>query len=134
MVPTFSKISHVAFSARDAAVSAQWYRRVLGFEPFAELRGAAWLSVLVLHPSTKLLVEFQQHDGNAGEEFDPRRTGLDHLSLLVDTRDELIEWQDRFERLDVVHTPVADYPDRSILSFRDPDGIQLELYHRPGHP
>ncbi len=133
-MPGFTKVSHLAFSARDGRASADWYQRVLGFEPFGEFRGERWLSVLVIHPATKLLVEFQQHDGNAGEEFDPRRTGLDHLSLLVETRAELTEWQAHFERLGVRHTPVADYPDRSILSFRDPDAIQLELYHRPGHP
>jgi glyoxylase I family protein len=133
-MPGFSKVSHISFSARDAAASADWYRRVLGFEPLDDANGDGWVSVLLIHPATKLVVEFQQHDGNAGEEFDPRRTGFDHLSLLVGSRAELDDWSAHFERLGVRHSPVADFPDRSILCFRDPDAIQLELYHRPGHP
>ncbi|MGH3758891.1 VOC family protein [Actinophytocola sp.] len=133
-MPGFSKVSHISFSARDAAASASWYRRVLGFEPLDEFRGAHWVSVLVIHPATRLIVELQQHDANAGEEFDPRRTGFDHLSLVVDSRAELDEWLAHFARLGVRHSPIADLDGRSLLSFRDPDGIQLELYHRPDHP
>jgi len=133
-VPGFSKVSHVSFSVRDAAASAAWYRQVFDLAPLTEATGPTWLSILLIHPPTTLIVELQQHDANAGEEFDPRRTGLDHLALKVDSRVELDEWQAHLERLGVRHSPVADHPGRSILSFRDPDGIQLELYHRPDHP
>jgi glyoxylase I family protein len=34
----------------------------------------------------------------------------------------------------VDHTPIADREYGAVLTFRDPDGIQLEMFHRPGHP
>jgi glyoxylase I family protein len=39
---------------------------------------------LVMHPGTRTIIEFQQHDANQGEAFDPLRTGLDHLAFKAD--------------------------------------------------
>ena len=74
-------------------------------------------------------IEFQQHDANGGETFDPVRTGFDHLGLAVDSRERLVEWQERCEQLGVTHTPIVDREYGSVLTFKDPDRIQLELFH-----
>ncbi len=76
----------------------------------------------------------QQHRSNAGEEFDPTRTGGDHVALRVDTRADLDEWELRFEKLDVVHSPIVDREYGSVLCLKDPDRIQLELFYRENHP
>jgi catechol-2,3-dioxygenase len=133
-MPTFTKLSHISFSARDAEASARWYREVLGFQPLDTVKGDGWLGILQIHPDTRTIVEFQQHDANAGEEFDPRRTGFDHLAFQVDSRADLETWQARFERLGVRHTPISDNEYGSVLTFKDPDAIQLELFYRPNHP
>ncbi len=54
--------------------------------------------------------------------------------LKVDTRAELEDWLEHFERLGVKHSPIADRDYGSVLCFRDPDGIQLEMFHREAHP
>lgn len=134
MTPTWDKVSHISFSARDADACAQWYEKVLGFRDFDHVEGPGWRGVLLLHAPTATVIEFQQHQGNDGSPFDPRRTGLDHLGLKVSSRDELLTWQDHFEQLGVDHTPVADRDYGSVLTFRDPDERQLEMFYREGHP
>lgn len=133
-MPTFSKVSHISFSARDMHKSTAWYQEVLGFEPLDEVAGEGWRSILLLHPPTTTIVEFQQHDANEGETFDPRRTGFDHMGLLVGSRAEVDDWLAHFQRLGVTHSPIADRDYGSVLCFRDPDGIQLEIFYRPEHP
>ncbi len=133
-MPTFSKVSHTSFSARDAAASARWYKSVLDFEDLMEVSGDGWHAVVLLHPPTNTVVEFQQHDANRGEEFDPRRTGFDHLGFQVDARADLDAWQAHFERLGVRHSPIVDRDYGSVLCFRDPDAIQLEMFYDPDPP
>jgi glyoxylase I family protein len=36
--------------------------------------------------------------------------------------------------LDVVHSPIVDREYGSVLCFKDPDRIQLELFYRENHP
>lgn len=133
-MPTFSKVSHISFSSRDAARSGAWYQQVLGLESLDTVSGDGWHAVLLLHPQSAAVIEFQQHDANQGEAFDPRRTGIDHMGLKVDSRAELDEWLDHFEKLGVTHSPIVDRDYGSVLCFRDPDDIQLEMFYREGHP
>lgn len=133
-MPNWERVSHLSFSARNKDECAEWLRRVLGFEPLDTVHGDGWDGVLLIHPPTRTIIEFQQHDANQGERFDPRRTGLDHLGLKVESRDSLVEWQDHFDRLRVDYTPIADKEYGSVLTFRDPDGRQYEMFYRPDHP
>jgi hypothetical protein len=64
-----------------------------------------------------------------GETFDPVRTGFDHMGLAVASRDELVDWQTHFERHGVTHTPVVDRDYGSVLTFKDPDRIQFEMFY-----
>jgi catechol 2,3-dioxygenase-like lactoylglutathione lyase family enzyme len=63
------------------------------------------------------------------DRFDPNRTGLDHLSFLVESRRELEEAQKALEAAGIEHGEVKDLAAGgiAILSFSDPDGVQLEL-------
>jgi glyoxylase I family protein len=53
---------------------------------------------------------------------------------MVDDPTELDTWQAHFEDLGVIHTPVVHREYGSVLTFKDPDGIQFEMFHRHGHP
>jgi glyoxylase I family protein len=132
--PSFSKVSHISFSARDADASADWWRRVFGFEDLDRSAGDGWKGILLVHPATVTIIEFQQHDRNEGETFDPARTGFDHMGFKVDSPAELQTWQAHFEKLGVVHTPVVERDYGSVLTFKDPDDIQFEMFYRDGHP
>lgn len=136
-VPKFAGVSHISFSVRDADKTAAWWQEVFGLPEASRIEGEGWRAVLLML-TEHTAIEFQQHEGNAGEEFDPRRTGFDHMGLRVDSRADLQAWQDHFERVGVTHTPIVehDYGNglMAILTFKDPDGIQYEMFFWPDHP
>lgn len=132
--PSFGKVSHTSFSVSDAETSAKWWHEVLGFVELERVHGDGWNGIMLFHASSATVFEVQQHDANQKDRFDPARTGLDHLGLKVDTPGVLGEWQAHFERLGVVHTSVVHRDYGSVLTFKDPDGIQLEMFYRDGHP
>jgi glyoxylase I family protein len=127
-MPGFEGISHVSLSVRDCEKTARWWQEVFDLRQIMTLEEETWRAVLLELPDGRA-IEFQQHDTNGGETFDPTRTGFDHMGLDVSTRDELVEWQDHFERLGVVHTPIADRSYGSVLTFKDPDRIQFEMFY-----
>jgi catechol 2,3-dioxygenase-like lactoylglutathione lyase family enzyme len=63
------------------------------------------------------------------DRFSPHRVGLDHLSFGVANRAELEKALALFEERGVEHGEIRDLVPFgiTILSFNDPDGIQLEL-------
>jgi catechol 2,3-dioxygenase-like lactoylglutathione lyase family enzyme len=89
-----------------------------------------------------LVFALHRHDANNGEAFAETRTGLDHVGLRVPSRADLEAWQDHLEALGVhqaamanrpcTRSPIDDRPFGSILVFRDPDNVQLELFAPPG--
>jgi catechol 2,3-dioxygenase-like lactoylglutathione lyase family enzyme len=82
-----------------------------------------------------------RHDSNDGTLFIETRAGLDHVGLKVADRAELEAWQSHLERHGVkrssaadrplTQSPIADEAYGSVLVFRDPDNIQLELFAPP---
>jgi glyoxylase I family protein len=136
-MPGFSNVSHISLSVRDAEKTAAWWQEVFGLERVGGIEEAGWRSIL-LSLTPAIAIEFQQHDANRGETFDPTRTGFDHMGLKVDSREALDEWQAHFARLGVEHTPVVerDYGQgpMSVLTFKDPDRIQFEMFYWADHP
>lgn len=65
----------------------------------------------------------------AKDRFDPFRIGLDHLSFNVPDRAALAAARERLAQWGVPHGEIAELPPfaLAVLSFEDPDGIQLEL-------
>ena len=133
-MPTFAGFSHVSLSVRDRDRSRAWYEDVLGFRVIDEVREDAYDEWVLVHPVNGAIVCLQQHKANRGEEFDPSRTGGDHVALRVHSRGDLDEWERWFEKKEVVHTPTVDRKYGSVLTFKDPDSFQLELFYREGHP
>jgi glyoxylase I family protein len=133
-MPNWDKVSHISFSTPDKDACAAWFERVLGFRAFEEVEGEGWRGVMMLHAPSATVIEFQQHDANQGEAFDPRRTGLDHIGFKVSSRADLENWQTLLDELGVDYTPVVDRDYGSVLTFRDPDRRQFEMFYREGHP
>ena len=71
-----------------------------------------------------------RHDAADGG-FDEHRPGLDHLSFGCADRAELETWAARLDELGIAHGGIVDAHYGSGLSFRDPDGIALELFAPP---
>jgi len=133
-MPTFSRVSHISFSVSDAEASAGWWANLLDLTEVDRVAGDGWRAILLLHPPSRAVIEFQQHDANQGESFDPRRTGFDHMGFKVDARADLDEWLTRFEQLGVTYSPIAEREYGAVLPFKDPDGIQFEMFFKADHP
>ena len=134
MMPELAGWSHVALSVRDRDTSRAWYEDVLGFRMIEESNEEAYDEWILLHPETNAVLCLQQHRTNRGEEFDPTRTGGDHVGFRVAHRTDLDEWERWFEKKAVPYTPTVDRVYGSVLCFKDPDRFQLELFYRENHP
>lgn len=130
-VPRLRGFTHVSLSVKDLMTSAEWYQRVLGLRvlvpPFEQ--DTYRETILSLPNGTGLCL--QQHTANSGADFDERRTGLDHLSFDVPSKQDLEHWVNRFDELGVSYSREPDSLQfGSMVVFRDPDNIQLELHCR----
>ena len=56
------------------------------------------------------------------------RGGLDHIAFGVPDLESLEDWGRRFQELDVEHSPVKEGATGWLITFRDPDNIQYEMY------
>jgi glyoxylase I family protein len=134
--PALTAIHHVGITVTDLARSVAWYAEVLGMVQWGEETYPGGRTALLVRPGTHVHVGLDAHEANEGERFAPHRTGLDHLSLMVASRDELVAWRAWLGAHDVPCGEVADVAIEglaaSLLSFRDPDGVALELIWMAG--
>jgi glyoxylase I family protein len=133
-MPNITGVSHIELTVRDVDRSSTWYQHVLGMQlliaysqhPTAEVDARI---VHLFHPATALVIGLMQHEqGAADDGFSEFRVGLDHLSFAVDSHAELEAWVRHLEANEVEHSPIRDHAYGSVLVFRDPDNIQLELF------
>jgi len=77
-----------------------------------------------------LLLDHPEHRGDPFDPFDERRTGLDHLEFLVESRQDLDEWVARLDEFGIAHSGIKEpgYSANAMITFRDPDNIQLEFF------
>ena len=122
-MPQFKGINHVAFTVRDLDVSQRFYCDLLDFMVVLDVGYGR----VCMHRPSGFTIALLHPDGASGEAFDSLRTGLDHLGLAAESREELVEWEGRFRAAGVRHTPIQDMPLGYHLNFVDPDGIALEF-------
>lgn len=131
-MPSLIGTSHVDLTVSNLDASIPWYEKVLGAtQLFRGRNDAEQFEVAYLaEPASGTIVGLVKHDGPANQEFDPRTTGLDHLSFGVAARADLESWARHLESCGVSHSGLSDQPPFGTgLNFRDPDGIALELYY-----
>lgn len=126
-------VSHVAVTVRDMEISGPWYRALFGADPVLDEHTDAGFRHLVWAFTDGTLFGIHQHDRPTGganfSEFEP---GLDHVGFGCADRAELEQWVDRLDELGVAHGGIVDAGYGSGLSFRDPDGVALEFFAKPG--
>lgn len=132
--PALAGFHHVDLTVSDVEASETWYARVLGFQRiFLEKHATGpGYAVLMLRPGTHLHLGLSHHDSNHGERFDETRTGLDHVSFAVATREELDAWAAHLTEQNVPHSGITERAEpmpHAVLVLRDPDNIQLEMIH-----
>lgn len=124
----------VNLTVRDPTSSAAWYSELLGLQvlyDFADEDERLHYIALV-EPKSQLVLCLVGHQEHSGAPFSEYQTGLDHLEFLVDRREDLNEWAERMNGLGIPHSGVKEpaYTPNAMLTFRDPDNIQLEFFWR----
>jgi glyoxylase I family protein len=125
----------VILTVSDAGRSTAWYCELLGMQEtnrYIEPDGHAAL-VQLAEPCSGVELCLVAH-GASGGSFDEFRIGLDHLEFLVAQRDDLDAWAARLDELGIPHSGVKEpsYTRSAMLTFRDPDNIQLEFFWPAG--
>jgi catechol 2,3-dioxygenase-like lactoylglutathione lyase family enzyme len=133
-MPSISGRVEVNLSVRDPGSSASWYSDLLDLDVLYDFTGAdrRMRYIALVEPRTQLVLCLVGHGGNRGALFSELRTGLDHLEFLVDRREDLDEWAEKLDRLGIRHSGIKEpaYTRNAMLTFRDPDNIQLEFFWR----
>lgn len=86
-------------------------------------------------PRSGIAIGLHHHDANPGQLFHESQTGLDHISFGVAERADLDAWASWLDELGIEHSGVIDTDNPmpySVVVFRDPDNIQLELCYIVG--
>lgn len=135
-IPT-GQIHHLRLTVTDVERSRQFYTGLLGFDvavespPPDDPTAAETFKILfggIVMVRANLLMGLRPM-APSGDRFDADRVGLDHLSFSVDSRDDLEHAVKLFDEAGVTHGQITSLPSFGIdvLSFEDPDGVQLEL-------
>lgn len=137
MTTTSVRLHHVAITVQDFDRSIPWYSTVFGLTYRMDVPHEGGLGKLLTDESWELALVLHEHENTPPGDFDERVVGLDHLGFAVARREDLVTWQRHLEDNGVAaapaaeraltQAPIADEPYGSVLVFRDPDNIQLEL-------
>lgn len=129
-MPTITGISHIDLSVTDLDRSEAFYRELLGATRVLDGGNEEhhFNSRYLLHADSLLIIGLVRHENVSVPTFDERAVGLDHLSMNVETAEELRAWVTRLDELGVEHSGIHDEELWDVLVFRDPDNIQLELF------
>lgn len=137
---TPARLHHLALTVSDVDRSVGWYEAVFGVRFQVDVPHPGGVGKL-LADDHGLMIVLHRHDTNDGRQFDETTNGLDHAGFVVPARGDLEAWQHHLEVNGVEHadpadkpltqSPIADEPYGSVLVFRDPDNIQLELFSPP---
>lgn len=118
----------------DLPRSVAWYGQLLDMSVRREYEppDGRQRDACLVEPCTGLelcLVEYRSGSREPFSEFQP---GLDHLEFLVANRTDLDVWAERLDALGIPHSGVKQppYTKNAMLTFRDPDNIQLEFFWR----
>ena len=131
--------AHVRLTVTDIARSKAFYDEIFGWP--AAIDNSANVDVPGVKESAQDFyggVVYQTPSGALfglrpvapeGQRFDSERTGLDHVSFQVGSRDDLVTAAKHFADKGIEHGEVQDLTPAgiAILSFSDPDGVHCEL-------
>jgi glyoxylase I family protein len=135
------KLHHIALTVTNLEASIAWYEKVFGLSYRMEEGHEGGTGKLLADDAWQLVIVLHRHDANQAESFKETRTGLDHVGLAVSDRNSMEAWQAHLEQMGVrraeaagepcTQSPIVDRPYGSVLVFRDPDNIQLEMFAPP---
>lgn len=134
---TVTDYAHMRLTVTDIDRSREFYESVFGFdvafeappedadEETKERLAFLFGGVIYAFPGGLLGLRPVAPDE---DRYDEDRVGLDHVSFAVANRGMLDDAVSTLDDLGVTHEGVKDIVGGSILEFRDPDDIALELF------
>jgi catechol-2,3-dioxygenase len=120
------RVNHVALRVRDVELSADFYKRVLGFTEDVARFGRGVMAFLCAPLSTN------HHDlallqiGPGAHDVSQRSVGMFHFALEVDDIEDLVTAHDRLTAEGCFES-AADHGATKAVYGRDPDGNTFEL-------
>lgn len=134
-------LHHIALTVTDLDESVEWYQKVFGISFLSDIPHEGGVGKLLADEQLQLVIVLHRHASNPGDHFEETRTGLDHVGFGLASREDLEQWQAHLEAQGVeradsadrplTQSPIADEWYGSVLVFRDPDNIQLEIFAPP---
>jgi glyoxylase I family protein len=133
-MPSITGYLAPTLTVTNLARSISWYQELLDltirreYEPPDKRQRDACLTES--HSGLEIcLVEYSRGPEGPFNELTP---GLDHLEFLVAKRTDLDEWTEHLDSLGIIHSGVKEpsYTRNAMVTFRDPDNIQLEFFWR----
>ena len=123
-------LHHIKIPVSDLVRSREWYERVFDLQPLTEFRDDEDGVVRgVAYRSKGDLVLALRENAPAAAGF----AGFDPFAIMLRGGADIEHWVARLDRLGVAHSPVIDAPIGFILSFFDPDGLELRFYSLNEH-
>jgi glyoxylase I family protein len=133
-VPSITGHLSPTLTVTDLARSVAWYTQLFDM---AIRRGygppdGSQRDACLVEPSTGLEICLVEYTAGQRAPFNEFHPGLDHLEFLVAERADLDEWGDRLDMLGIAHSGIKEpsYTRNAMVTFRDPDNIQLEFFWR----
>jgi glyoxylase I family protein len=127
-------INHVVLTVSDLDRSTAWYcdlfdlsvvstEENIGPPYFTDVRYRGLFDL----DTMSYVIGLAEHRDGSPPTFDATRIGLDHCGFGVAQRVDLDDWVGRLDDRQIPHSGIIDALYATVVSFRDPDGIALEL-------
>ena len=133
-MPNVIGYHHLSLSVSDLGKSTEWYQQVLGLEVTAEIDGDGFRRNRLRAPDSGVTLTLTRHDHQSGETFSERRPGMDHVALHVGAAEDVEALKERFTALGVQHSEPRVSDETAVITLRDPDNIQIEVFGGPLDP
>ena len=122
-------VHHVKVPVTDIRRSREWYERVFDLQPEVEfpdddgvVRGVAY------HAKGGFTLALRENPAVARAV-----AGYDPFAILVQGREDIEMWATRLDDLGIGRSPVIEATIGWLMSFNDPDGLELRLYTADRH-
>lgn len=129
MAVSISGVHHLALTVSDTARSRAFYEKYLGFQHLMDLGP----KVILLNGTLIMAINPPPDPAQAlpNDRFSESHLGLDHLSFGVASRADMETAAAQFDADGIARGTINDLGEYGlpiyVMSFRDPDNIQLEL-------
>jgi catechol 2,3-dioxygenase-like lactoylglutathione lyase family enzyme len=122
---TVKHLDHLNLTVRDFDETADWYRRVFGFEVVQDETDASGLRWGVLKSGDAMLCIYQHPELEAPREDGPTHR-VKHFGLRITDR---AAWERTVERegLELHYGGVVDWPHSTAWYVGDPTGYEIEV-------